>query len=293
MSRKLKIVLFGGFALLALLVSAVLTFPYDVLGRRIEAEVARALPGTTLVIGEIGPALPIGLRVARVTLHRGTGPENRVEIDRLRVKPSLLKLLIFRPTLAFDLRAFSGEAAGSVSVSSGQANLNLDLKNLQIEQIAMLKAASGIDLSGAVNGRIQLNLNPTGQPTDGVIEATIDSARLEGGKVMGFSIPSIDLGSPEVNIPIVDGEATIERLATSSPDGSLDITGTVSLRPVLAQSRVKGTLSLQLEDAFLNRNPTLKGLMGFAGSLKQPDGSIQVPLDGPLNRPARVPGLGF
>lgn len=292
MSRRLQIFLYGGFSVVALLVCAVLTFPYDVLGRRLEAEAAKAMPDTSLVIGEIGPALPLGLRVARVTLHRGTGPENRIELERVRVKPSLWRLLTLKPALNVDMRAFSGEAAGTLVASKSGNSVDLRFENLHLQEIALLKGATGLDLAGALNGRVQLSLDPTGLPTQGHLEATLDSAMIKSGSVMGFTIPAIDLGSPEIDIPIVDGQATIEKLSVASPDAALDVTGSVALKPNLAQSLVKGKVSLRLEDAFLNKNPTIKGVMGFAGPLRKPDGSLEIALDGPLSRPARIPGLG-
>lgn len=293
MSRKKQFLLYSSFASLALVVSAVLTFPYASLGRRLEAETAKALPGSTLVIGEIGPALPVGLRLARVTLHRGTGVENRVEIDRLRLKPAFLSLLKLKPGMNFDLRAFSGLAKGQVGMGKAGSSFELSLKDLNLQEATFLKGLADLSLKGELSGQIQLEVSPAGELQNGLIQAHFADARLDSGKVMGFSLPALDLGSPEIHIPISEGKATLERLGIDSPDGSLQITGDIMLKRQLATSPIKGKISVKLEDAFLDKNPSIKSLMTFAGNLKQPDGSIELELDGPLARSVRLPRLGI
>lgn len=290
MSVRRKFLLYAVFTVAAFGAGLVLTFPYDVLGRRLEAEAARALPQSTLVIGEVGPALPLGLRLGRIVLARGGGAE-KLELDRVRIRPSLLRLLALKPAIDFDVRAFSGEARGRV-VAGAAPSLDLRVDGMRLEGASLLRQLTGLQLAGELSGRARLSLDGSGAITDGQIEATVASLQLAGGTVAGFSVPALDLGSPELDVSVEQGVARIGRLATRSPDGTVDVSGEISLKPVLGHSPIKGRAAIRLEDAWLNRNPTVKGLLGFAGGWRKPDGSLEIPLDGPLNRPARLPFPG-
>src|SRR4051812_4766522 len=104
MSPRIRRLLYVLFTLFCLAAGMILTFPYDVLGRRIEAEAAKAMPGSTLVIGETGPALPLGVRLGDLMLERPgkdgvAGP--KFVVESVVVRPSLLSLLGGKPGVTF------------------------------------------------------------------------------------------------------------------------------------------------------------------------------------------------
>jgi type II secretion system protein N len=295
MSRRLQIVLFSLFAAVALVASLLLTFPYDVLGRRIEAEVAKAVPGASLSINEIGPALPFGLRMADVVFAKegkDGEPGPKFTIDRIRLRPALFALLTGKLGLAYSVDVLAGSVRGQVVTGKDGLRLETILEGLQLDEGGAIERASGLQLLGGLSGRLDLVTDAKGQITDGNFAAIIAGGKMKGGKIMGFGLPPMDLGSPEFNVTIDKGEAKIAKADVKSPDVELALTGGASLRPDLLTSLVKGNVHLRLTDAFLSRNPTIKGMLGFAGPFRKPDGSIELPLNGPLARPLSIPGFG-
>jgi type II secretion system protein N len=298
MSRRLRIsgwLAFTGFSLVA---GLVLTFPYDALGRRVEAEVAKAMPGTTVVIREIGPALPVGVRLGRVLLRREppptTGPAAsaiEVEIDRIRLTPAWLGLFTMKPGVNFEVDALLGKLDGSAQLASGGLRLRALARTLSVDEGGLMEKLTNVQLSGAVSGRVNLDLDAKGAVEKGLIEMGILNARLKGGKAGGFTLPPIDLGSPTLIADIEAGEAKQVKLSGKSPDLELEVQSSVSLRPVFSQSLAKGSMRVKFNDSWLNANPSFKGLLGLARQFQKADGALEVPINGPLSRPVPLPGF--
>ncbi len=293
MSRRLQVALYVAFTLFALAGSLVLTFPYGALRRRIEVEAGKAMPGSTLVINDIGPALPLGLRFADVVFARDLGDKQlKVKIDRIRLRPALWSLFTGKPGLLYTVDAFAGSVDGEVVRTKTGGKVEAVIKGLQLDEGKTLERATGLDLTGGLSGRVELQTDSRGLVTDGNIAAIVAGGKVKSGNIMGFSLPRLDLGSPEVNLIITKGQAKIAKAETKSPDLDFKATGDVSLAQNLMASLIKGNVHLRLTDAFLARNPTIKGMLGFAGPFRKPDGSIELPLNGPLMRPLSIPGFG-
>lgn len=293
MTRRRKILLYTAFTLFALVASFVLLFPYDTLGRRLEAEITRASPGTTVIIHEIGPALPLGVRLADVELARegkDGAPGTKFTIDRIRIRPAWLALLSGKPGASFTIDLLDGSVDGRAVMGRDGMKLEVVLNALQLDG-KQVEAFTGVQLGGGLSGRIDLERGADGQISSGAIAAVLAGGKLRGGKIMGFSVPALDLGSPELSITIDKNEAKLAKFEARSPDLELGGGGSATLRPDLMSSLVRGSLKLKLTDSFLGKNPTIKGMLGFAGPMKKPDGTIELPLSGTLARPVSLPGF--
>jgi type II secretion system protein N len=301
MSRRTRILLYIVFGFCALVISFVLTFPFDVLGRFMENEVARDLPGAALTVNRIGVSLPVGLYLGDVLFEPPASDADnapRITVASIRVHPAWSKLFTLKPGVSFSINALGGNVSGVAWTGGGLQHLDLTAKNVQLNDQGQLEKLSGLQVEGALNGKLTVAVGPStvkGQPpgiTDGTFVATIDDARIRGGKVMGFTLPDTSLGSPEFEVDISKGEAKLEKLRTKGGDLDATVTGSVSLRPNPIQSLVHGTVKIRPSDDWLTRNPLIKGALSVAGSFKKPDGSIELPLNGPLTRPLNLPGFG-
>lgn len=149
MSRKLKVALYAAFTLTMLGVSFLLTFPWDAVGRRLEYETVRALPGSSIAIEQVGPALPVGLALGDITLQLpGSGPGKpgpKLSLDKVRVKPSLLALATGTLAASFDVKAFSGTLDGEVKKSGPGQSLDVTLvaSTLQLDDGGVLQQLVG------------------------------------------------------------------------------------------------------------------------------------------------------
>jgi len=288
MPRRWKILLYSLFTAACLLAGAVVTFPWAALGRRLESEAARQIPGAVLVVNEIGPALPLGVRMASIVYQGPEAPDgtpgNKLSIDRIRLFPSLFRLLTGKLGASFDVQAFGGGASGSVATGRNENRLELKIAALNLADPAVEKL-TGAQLSGNLTGAADLVLDPRWIATGGLLRAQIDNARVKSGKVKNFPLPALELGSPELEIKVEKGEGKIEKLSAKSPDLTLEVTGTVSMRPQLGNSLVRGQLKVAPSEAWLGRNASVKSLLSLAGSCRKPNSALEVPLDGPLSNP--------
>ncbi len=292
MARRWKIPLYVLFTLVALVTSLVLTFPYQALGRRLELEAARALPGSKLVINDIGPAFPLGLRLGDVIFDREVnGREIKVILDRVRVRPALLPLFKGKLGAVFGVDAYAGSLDGEVTGNRKGLSVTAVARGLQLDVGQTVESATGLKIAGGLSGRVELSTDARGEVTQGSLAAVLAGGKIKSGTIMGFKVPATDLGSPELSVAVKKSHAKIEKGQAKSRDLDLELTGDVTLVPNLMASFIKGHVRLKLSDAYLSRNSDIKGLLGFAGPFRKPDGALELPLDGPLSRPLQLPGF--
>ena len=130
--QKLRRGIVPAAAVLAFFLFLLLTFPYDMIARRIEVEAQRA--GAELSIGSIGGRGLFGVRARDVRLRLSGAPGDPVtelRFDRVDVSPDLFALLLRRTSFGFALQAYGGSAKGHASLSSdpklpGLSSLRLD-----------------------------------------------------------------------------------------------------------------------------------------------------------------------
>lgn len=292
MSRKVRIALYALFTVVMLIIGLVLTFPWDAVGRRLEAEIAARIPGGSVAIDEVGPAF-IGVSLYGVHLQlpsKGTEPGAKVDLSRVSVKPNIIGSISGKPGARFSVDVFSGEASGSVSKTADGSAVELVLETLQLDDGTLLEQFTGLKLAGGLSGRVELDLDPKGVPRDGNVDLVIAGAKITGGKIMGTAAPTIDLGAPELKLEIAKGEGKITKFASKSPDILLDVTGTISFRQEFGQSLLKGNAKVKPSNEWLSKNPTVRGLLSLAGPMKKADDSLEIPLNGPLTRPVSLLG---
>ncbi|MFM2152995.1 MAG: hypothetical protein RL199_1430 [Pseudomonadota bacterium] len=295
MSRRVRLALYGLFFVFVLMLAVLVTFPWDSLARRLEEEVARSSPGSTLVIGEIGPALPVGVRLANVVYQaegKNGAPPSKWTVDRIRLKPAWLSLVRGRPGVTFDVDLLSGQLSGTATKSKDGASLSATFDHMLLDEGKTVEEALGVPLAGTLHGRLEATTAADGKVTDAHLLATIEDAKVKGGKVAGFTLPAMDLGRPEVDLVVDKGEAKLTKCEAKGRDVTITATATSSLRPQLGLSPVKGQLKVKPTEAFLEKNPALKAGLSLAGSFKKPDGSLDFPLNGTLVRPMSFPGFG-
>lgn len=305
---------YGAFSLVAFVLCLMLTFPYDVLRRR--AVDAAADAGYALRIGSLRPGLR-GLTATNVRISKVPngmtpelqsmlasnaamlpGPEELGEpltLDSVAVRPSLLPLGV-----AFHANLLGGSLSGNVGgLSNVQVAVNLS--NLDPSQ-GNLKAFSGVDLAGKLNGSLNLTLPKTrGQPdlsqANGQLALDTKELLIQGGNVMvpmygtptPMDLPKIALGNIDARIKFEKGQGTVETLQAKSDDLEIQGSGTVKLGQRLDVSQPDMDFKLRAEPEFVKR----LGLIGAGLSIlptDKADPKFRVAhLSGFLNRPNFAP----
>jgi type II secretion system protein N len=252
-------------------------FPADAVERYLVDRVARAAPGTELVIGEIRPALPPGLVMEPVGLTRADAP--LVRLDRLQLTPALLSLLGDRPRTDVDARGLGGQVEGELILArTGDGAVpeaaEAEWTNLNLSGLPFLQQLSPHAVTGLLDG------NLTYEAGEG--EATLTVR--DGGVVFTeplFNIPGVSFTRIDARLSLTGGRTltlTECTLAGNQVGGSLSGTLTLS-RPLESSS-----LNLTGE---LRPHPTLLAGLGDGAAmlLRQRRGPIPFAIRGPLASP--------
>lgn len=274
----------------------VLTFPYEVLARRIEIEAQRA--GAELTIGSAGAGglASVRARDVRVRLAPVAGavawPELR--FDRAVFSPDILALLFRRTSFGFSVRGYGGTARGHVALSNdprlpGVSSLRLDAVDLDLASLP-LREMAGVSVAGKLSVKADLPALLPVETAQGALTLALDGAALRGGTVMGFSLPPTTLGRIDGSVAVEKGIARVDKTAARGGDLEADVDGNVNLRPLLSLSQADLHVRFRPADHWLNENSTIKGMMGLIQNARQGDGSYVFTFSGPLSRLQPRPG---
>lgn len=274
----------------------VLTFPYDVLARRIEVEAKSA--GADLTIGSMGGSGLVGVRARDVRLRispsPGAEPAPELRFDRADVRPDLLALILRRTSFGFALAAYGGTARGHMALSNdprnpGVTSFRIDARDVDVSRLP-LRDWGGV----AAVGKLQLNadlpaLLPAGN-ANGSLSLSLEGGAVTGGTVMGFALPRTSLGHVEGAVAVEKGTAHVEKTSARGGDIDADVDGNINLRPMLSLSQADLHVRFHPSDRWLNENPAIRGVMGFMQNARQGDGSYLFTFTGPLSRMQPRPG---
>lgn len=149
----------GAYLLGVLLVSLVVGFPSETLRAYVAHRLSAVLPGVSVTIEGVRPALPPGAELQGVNVHRAGAP--LLMLERLRVTPELLSLV--RKVTHYRLQgaAAGGEISGSAQVEAQKEQrgmrLQLQWAGLLLQELPALQGVHGSRLSGRMEGNLTLN----------------------------------------------------------------------------------------------------------------------------------------
>jgi type II secretion system protein N len=292
----LRRLLLPAAAVIAFGLFLVLTFPYDVLARRLEVEAQRE--GAELTIGSLGPSGLTGLRARDVKLRLPAGPGEAVpelKLERADLSPDLFALLLRRTSFGFALEAYGGSLRGHAALSNdprqpGLRSLRIDARDVDLHALP-LRELAGLEAGGKLQLKIDMpELLPV-ESANGSLTLALEGATL-GGTVQGFPVPKTSLGRLDGGATVEKGVARVDKTTVRGGDIDADVDGNVNLRPLLALSQADLHVRFRPSDRWLNENAIIKGAIGLPvmQSARQPDGSYLFTFSGPLARMAPRPG---
>ena len=293
--QKLRRGVVPAAAVLAFFLFLLLTFPYEMIGRRIEVEAQRA--GVDLTIGSIGGRGLFGVRARDVRVKPAAAPgEPIVELrfDRVDVSPDLFAMLLRRTSFGFALQAYGNTARGHASLSNdpklpGLQSLRLEAPDLDVHALP-LKDLAGLDGSGRVSLKIDVSSLQPADASGGTLSLTGRQLGVTGGNVRGFPMPRTSLGDVDVSVTIDKGLARVDKAQARGGDLHAEADGNVRLRPLWSLSQADLHVRFRPGDRWLNENGMIKGALGLVQNARQPDGSYVFSFTGPLSRLNSRPG---
>ncbi len=296
---------YGAGGLLATVLFIYLTFPWDALRARIEAEAQASLRGADatafqVAIGKLEPSWFTGVVLHQIVisardLRQPDAAPDALLIPRLSVRVELWPLLRGKKSGTFAVSLAGGDVSGRVEVGKSKDGLTIDATKLDLAKAHDLLAVAGkflgadlasLDLTGSLNAHAAIELKPGDLTSlDGTIKVTLDQAMLKGGKAGELDLPQVGLGRFDLDLLAGGGKLDVRKLLVHGDD--LDVAGdgvSLTLNRMFAYSSPHGKLKVHFGPELLKRIPYL----GMAlNALPPPDreGTYSLPLAGTLKSP--------
>ncbi len=281
---------------LAFLLFLVVTFPYDILARRIEIEAQRA--GAEITLGSVGAGGLASVRArdvrVRIVPASGSAPWPELRFDRAVVSPDIFAMLLRRTSFGFSVKGYGGTVQGHVALSNdprqpGVSSFRLDASDVDLAALP-LREMAGVSASGKLRMKADLPALLPVEVAHGALTLSLDDGTVTGGAVMGLGIPRTAVGRVDGSVSVEKGIARVEKTAARGGDVEADVDGNVNLRPLLSLSQADLHLRFRPADRWLNENAAIKGMMGLIQNARQGDGSYVFTFTGPLSRLQARPG---
>lgn len=306
-------VLYAMFFVLAFILAAYITFPYerlrDFILDKIEASQKGKPDALHVDIGELAPSLLTGVVLRDVDVRRQSlestneADQTSLHFDEVTARVSLFSLLFRAPKVSFNGKVGEGELDGYFKQDGEAQEFESEIDSLDVGKLG-LGTFIGVPLKGRATGTIQLSLPADPTKTTGDIELRIAGLRIGDGKAKlimpglrsGMTLEEVDAGSLDLAVKAVNGSAEIGRFATDGKDLKIRGDGTIRFANPLRRSRADVQLELKLSDAYKQKTDRTKAL--FEILAMQPDwqratgtdGSLNLHVTGTLQTPRATPG---
>lgn len=278
------IVYYGVYTVILFLVFIVVTFPHEILVRR----ALDLVPQNSLAVSINGADFAWwngyeidGVKVNAVPLKEGAPP--LLELARLQIHPDYRALIRGQLTSAsLWAELYGGTADGKLSRVPGEPPsyaAHLEWSGVEIKRYRAL--TTWLDegrISGALAGWFDGAVAP-GAPPQGEGEIFLQHAGLTGGKIMGFTVPELNIDDAKSKFVLKGDRLEVQDVTLTGNDLALQVKGFVTLREPLNQSVPNLNLTIQ------KLPESLKGLVTFFAP-KAKTLPTQLVIGGTLARPA-------
>lgn len=284
MRMPLRLIVYPIFGFFCLFLFTFILFPFDSLKGRIEGEAERLLGSRYAVtIGKISPTVTAGLSLKKIEVQR-IGTESKFELDRIRLRMSLLPLLWGDRYLSMKLKAGDGNLKGTFEMGKEETKIDLEFAEMDLKWSRL--ALAQVPFAGKANGKMHLDLFPADPLRNaGLIEVQISDLQIEQETLLqGFPIPAMALqkGTSQLKIGVERGNWVIETLKLEGGDVQLTLDGKVYA------ARQVDNYRLNLRGDFLPMESSREKLsfLTLLESQKGPDGKYPFTITGRLSNPS-------
>lgn len=273
-----RVLAYVAFFLFALVASFFLTFPYDTLKERVRTEAESA--GYFVRINSLGPGFfsirASGIELSKKAAANIDAPPESLKIDSVSVGPSL-----FPPSLKVSSSLLGGSASARVG-GLRSTNVKVVLDEIDVSK-GNVKGFTGIDMSGEIDGLVELEIPRAGAESDfsqanGNVSLVTRGLTVNGGTAnvaipmygpepTPIDLPKIQVGEVNGKVKIEKGLATVDDFKGKSPDIELNVSGTLKLAKRVEYSEPNLEVRFKPDSAFQSR----LGLLGSALSMVGPD----------------------
>ena len=260
-------------------------FPYDTLKRRIIGELEAKTP-FLYEIEEVRPYPLSGLTFKNVVIYALVGSKKVkvLGVDRFRVTLSLLPLLWRKVYLRLWGEILGGTVEGEVTKRGDKGELMLVGRDVNLQQVNILRDAVGVEMAGILRGKTAFTLGEGGvYEQSGTAEFTISEAIVSRLPLPG--VAPLRVGGVQGRLELKRGNVIIKSLAFSGGDLNGQVLGNIFLNPNFSQSRLNLRITIKPSAEFDPRYRVLLSLLGRQG---QKEGFYAFSLKGTLLHPRLV-----
>lgn len=225
--RHIKPFSYVVFFLAAFIVFIFITFPGELIKKRVIAEIESSTP-YKVDIDEASVSPLLSIKLSGVKLYKTK--DRFLNVDSLSIRPSVFALILGTKKFPFKAKLLNGEVVGSVSIAGSRTReIEATVKHVTIDSIPALLSSDDaklFSLGGVMDGSMHIELEPQAK---GEFQFEIDRLYMKDIKVKGLSLPSFtDLKS--VVKGNIDGKRTnILAFNVTGKDIDLEISGTTPL----------------------------------------------------------------
>jgi type II secretion system protein N len=284
-----KILLYSGFALVAVIFFLYLLFPSELFRDVLEERVAQINPDLMIVTETIQPTIPPGLKLQPLVISYTDLPVLRS--DYLKVTPNLFSLLSDPKVFHFKGPIGSGDFRGRGEINRKtkrpQDKLTLNLNNIPVEVIEMLELWPQYQPSGELSGRVNYDsLKGAG----GTVEADVQISPFRitlNPPLMGLE--TLDFSELKAQMTMTPRMLQIRRCEAGGNQLEGKLTGSIIFSKPFGNSRLTMSLTVKPRPEFVaqHKNDIIGGflatdkaqkrgiLLRFSGTLDNPSYRIR------------------
>jgi len=260
-------------------------FPYDTLKRRVIGELEAKSP-FLYEIEELRPYPLSGLTFKNVAIYASVDSKRArvLGVDRFRVTLSLIPLLWRKVHLRLWGEILEGTVKGGITRRGDKGELQLWGRDVNLQQIDILRDVGGVEMAGILRGKTALTLGEGGiSEQTGTAEFTISEAMLTRLPLPG--VAPLRVGNIQGQLELKRGNILIKRLAFSGGDLSGQVLGNILLNPNFSKSRLNLRITIKPSAKF---DPKYRVLLSLLGRQRQTEGLYAFFLKGTLHHPRLV-----
>jgi len=204
------------------------TFPTEGIKQQVVFQITDNTPFYAEV-GSAGISPPLSVNIRGLKLYRSK--DKVLEIDSLRVSPSVFSVFSDNPGFQFKAKLGGGEIKGAFRINKsggGIKGINAVIKQINIDKLHAFMTGSedAITLGGTMEGELNIDFAPE---AEGEFDLSVDGFQVENLSVKGIKLPSFR-GLKSVFRGNIEGRKTNIRELNVNGDGiDLQISGTAPL----------------------------------------------------------------
>jgi type II secretion system protein N len=238
------------FSLLLIVYFSFLTFPYDAVKERYLAQQTEGMP-YRVSINKIRATPFLWIRASGIDVTEVESEQASVlNLTEVRLRPSLLRLLMGRPAFRFKASLYGGKVKGRAGKGKETVDLVVDWKDIALAELPMGGHLPGAKLQGKLNGDMDLHMRIQGNrvvPGDGTLKARLTEGSAQNLQVQGIALPGLEGITGEGEITLAQNRATVDTLTLKADVLAFGLEGKMDIAPtglIASPLNLKGKIKL-------------------------------------------------